>query len=353
MRQIIFYVFALFFFLGCKSHKSQKSATGFKIHRGTNIAHWLSQSSARGINRQQFFTSTDIKQIKAAGFDHIRLPVDEEQLWDSTGKRESAAFALLDSCLHWAKKENLRVVLDLHILRSHYFNAAVKPLWTDVREQDKFILLWKDLASAVNKYPNDMLAYEFMNEPVADDPQEWNRLLARVTDSIRNWERYRVLVIGSNRWQSVNTFDQLIIPPGDKNIILSFHFYEPFMLSHYKASWTYMKEFNGTVAYPGQIAPGGTSPQEQRIYNIDSLEKMLSKPLHLADSLRLPLYCGEFGIIQQAPRESKLNWYNDMITIFNKHHIAWANWNYKSGSFGIVDRNRTEDKQIITILQRN
>ena len=34
---------------------------------------------------------------------------------------------------------------------------------------------------------------------------------------------------------SADTFDQLKIPAGDKNIVLSFHFYEPFHLTHYQA----------------------------------------------------------------------------------------------------------------------
>ncbi len=323
---------------------------GFQIHRGTNIAHWLSQSARRGTERAAFFTATDIMQIDSMGFDHIRLPVDEEQLWDSTGKRETDAFLLLDSCLQWCSAAGLKVILDLHILRSHHFNAKEKPLWTKPAEQDKFIALWRDLASAVNKYPNSMLAYEFMNEPVADSAEHWNVLLTRVSDSIRSWEKNRTLVIGSNRWQSANTFDQLKIPAGDRNILLSFHFYEPFFLSHYKASWTDLKDFAGTVQYPGEIVLNGSTEREKKIFNRDTLEYMMRKPLHLADSLKLPLYCGEFGIIDGSPRNSAVNWYKDMISIFDQHKIGYANWNYKSGSFGIVDKDRVPDQELINIL---
>jgi len=322
----------------------------FQIKRGTNIAHWLSQSNRRGTARASFFTEKDITYIKSAGFDHIRLPVDEEQLWDSTGKRYDEAFQLLDNCLGWANNAGLRVVLDLHILRSHHFNAAEKPLWTKPEAQDKFIQLWKDLAGAVHKWPNGMLAYEFMNEPVADDPEQWNRLLSRVADSIRSWERERVLVIGSNRWQSANTFDQLRIPPNDKNILLSFHFYEPFHLTHYKASWTNLKDFNGQVQYPGQIVVNGQTDRERMVYNEDTLLKMMAKPIHLADSLKLPLYCGEFGVIDGSPRDSKIAWYKDLVDIFEKHNIAYANWNYKAGSFGIVDAAMKPDTEMVNIL---
>jgi endoglucanase len=330
--------------------KPKEEFERFTIKRGTNIAHWLSQSDRRGMERGSFFEQKDILFIDSVGFDHIRLPIDEEQLWDEKGNRNDDAFQLLNQCMGWCSNAGLRVVLDLHILRSHYFNAKEKPLWTDAREQDKFIQLWRDLSGFVKKWPNGMLAYEFMNEPVADDAEEWNRLLNRVADSIRSWEPERTLVIGSNRWQSANTFDQLRIPPNDKNIILSFHFYEPFMLSHYRASWTELKDFQGQVQYPGQIVVNGKNGDEQRVYTRDSLEYMMRKPLKLADSLGLPLYCGEFGIIEQAPRDSKIRWYRDMVAIFEKHNIAYANWNFKAGSFGIVDEKLKPDTEMVHIL---
>jgi endoglucanase len=242
------------------------------------------------------------------------------------------------------------VVLDLHILRSHHFNADEKPLWTKPEEQDKFIVLWKDLSAAVHKWPNEIVAYEFMNEPVADDPEQWNTLLARVADSIRSWEPERVLVIGSNRWQSATTFDQLKIPENDRNIILSFHFYEPFHLTHYQASWTRLKDFKGEVKYPGQIVVSGSTEDEKRVYNLDTLEHMMRKPLALAAKTGLPLYCGEFGVINKSPTPDKLAWYRDMVAIFEKHGVAYANWNFKAGSFGIVDENLQPDKPMIEIL---
>lgn len=333
-----------------KKEPEKNDYSSFTIHRGTNIAHWLSQSNRRGDERTVFFTQKDIAFIDSAGFDHIRLPIDEEQMWGENGKRHEDAFKLLTECLTWCNEAGLRVVLDLHILRSHHFNADVKPLWTKPEEQDKFIQLWKDLSGAVGEWPNGMLAYEFMNEPVADDPEQWNQLLSRVADSIRNWEPERVLVIGSNRWQSATTFDKLKIPANDRNIILSFHFYEPFHLTHYQASWTRLKDFEGEVNYPGQIVLNGTLPDEKRVYNLDTLEKMMQKPFHLADSLDLPLYCGEFGVIEKTPLEAKLAWYKDMVTIFEKHGVAYANWNYKAGSFGIVDENIKPDQPMIDIL---
>ncbi len=322
----------------------------FSVKRGTNIAHWLSQSDRRGNDRASFFTRKDVDYIHGAGFDHIRIPIDEEQMWDENGKRNGDAFELLKNSLSWCQEFGLRAIVDLHILRSHHFNAKEKPLWTVPAEQDKFIVFWKDLSAFLHKWPQGMVAYELMNEPVADDAEQWNTLVARVVDSIRQWEPERVLVIGSNRWQSANTFDELKIPKNDKNILLSFHFYEPFFLTHYHASWTLLKDFKGEVNYPGQIVLNGKTPAEQRVYNRDTLFKMMKKPLAVAARLKLPLYCGEFGVIDDAPRAAKLAWYTDMISVFDENGVGYANWNYKSGSFGIVDKDMKPDEPMVKIL---
>ncbi len=311
----------------------------FRIRRGTNVAHWLSQSGRRGDERAAFFTEKDVRYIDSLGFDHIRLPIDEEQMWDETGKRNEDAFALMKNCLDWCYTAGLRVIVDLHILRSHHFNEGTRPLWTVPAEQDKFIALWKDLSSFLNKYPVWMVAYEPMNEPVADDPEQWNSLLGRLIDSIRIREPVRILVLGSNRWQSASTFDTFRVPENDTNLILSYHFYEPFYLTHYKAGWTNLKDFNGQVNYPGQIVLDGTQPDQKRIYNRDTLEYMMSKPFALAEKMKLPLYCGEFGVFMNYFPDAKLAWYRDMISIFEEHNVAYANWNYKSTAFGIVDDN--------------
>src|SRR5690606_9952533 len=123
-----FSLLSLFFcsviLLSCDNEKSeiaqQNHFKSFEIKRGTNIAHWLSQSNRRGAERASFFTRKDIDFIDSVGFDHIRLPVDEVQLWNAEGKRHEEAFGLLRECLRWCNDAGLRVVLDLHILRAHY-----------------------------------------------------------------------------------------------------------------------------------------------------------------------------------------------------------------------------------------
>lgn len=355
-------VFCMFFVIIFNYGQEENEAEKFVVRKGTNIAHWLSQSEARGEKRAAFFTKSDIQKIVTLGFDHIRLPIDEEQLWDENGNRHKAAFQLLKNGIDWCQESGLRVIVDLHILRSHHFNAAVKPLWTDAKEQEKFFDLWRDLSKTLKEYPNNLVAYELMNEAVAEDHESWNRLLVNAFRAIREIEPERTIVIGSNRWQSTETFDALKVPENDPNILLSFHFYEPFLLTHYKAKWTFLKAYNGPVHYPGVILskseyeklPNDIKPEVEEYVDVEFNKALLlkkwRKPIQKAKEMGLPLYCGEFGIIANAPKTDTLNWYKDMIALFEETGIGFANWNYKSDNFGLLNNDNTENTDLIKIV---
>ena len=330
----------------------------FILCRGVNISHWLSQSSRRGKERKQFFTERDIKFISEIGYDHIRLPIDEEQLWDEQNNKIPEAFTLLHNAINWCTNQDLKVVVDLHIIRAHHFNKEEKPLWTDPREQIKFINLWKQLSAELGKYPVNMVAYELMNEAVADDPQDWNNLIAKTLDTLRKLEPARKIVVGSNRWQNVDTFKDLVVPD-DENLILSFHFYIPFLLTHHTASWVKIGEYDGPVNYPGKIVNEEDMdglPEDLRqemshytkVYTKDSLESLIMLPVEYARERGLPLYCGEWGCLPSVEQETRLRWYADVKEILERHDIGWANWDYKGG-FGII--NESVDNPNIKLIK--
>ena len=77
--------------------------------------------------------------------------------------------------------------------------------------------------------------------------------------------------------------------------------------------------------------------------------EMWQKPLQKAQTLGLPLYCGEFGTMSAAPEEDRLNWYSDLIELFEENNIGYANWNYRSGSFGLLE-NEERNKTLIRIV---
>ncbi|MGI9543926.1 MAG: glycoside hydrolase family 5 protein [Cyclobacteriaceae bacterium] len=332
----------------------------FEVKRGVNISHWLSQSGRRGEERAAFFLNEDVKFIADQGYDHIRIPIDEEQMWDEFGQKEAETFALLHQGIQWAHELGLRVVVDLHILRSHHFNESEKPLWTDPDAQEVFFQCWRDLSGELKKYPNHLVAYELMNEPVADDPEEWNILVNKCYQVVRKTEPERTIVIGSNLWQSVHTFKDLKVPEDDPNILLSFHFYIPHIITHYQANWTHIKDYHGPINYPGLTVTdkdleGLTGDLlerlkvQQKVYTIDSLNQLMQLPLKVAEKYGLPLYCGEWGCYSQTPDHIRWQWYKDVRTCLEKNNIAWANWDYKGG-FGIVDQERNPNREMLQSL---
>lgn len=332
-----------------------RNPSGFQIHRGTNLSHWLSQYA--GAPRDKFITEDDFKFIARAGFDHVRLPVDEKELWDESGRPNEENFSYLMKALGWARAHGLRVIVDLHTVRSHHFNAAndggpANTLFSDPAAQRHFLHLWQQLSSRLRELPDDAVAYEILNEAVADNDEDWNRLVASALTQIRASEPRRVVVIGSNRWQGAWKFPALKVPAGDPNIILSVHNYEPFTLTHYHASWVPTKIYTGPVQYPGRPIPAeelakieAEQPKHvvdqfasaRREWNANVIREDLMPAIKHARELGLQLYCGEFGCLPTVPRADRLRYYRDFVGVLESECMAWANWDYK-GNFGLFQR---------------
>ena len=322
--------------------------TSFEISRGLNISHWLSQSKIRGEKRKNYFTEKDIAAAASHGFDHIRIPIDEEQMWDSTGQKIPEAFDLLHKALGIMQQFELKAIVDLHIIRSHYFLDKSPALFVDEMEQEKFADLWRQLSDELQQYPTDQVAYELLNEAVADDPNDWNKVFRKAYSVVREREPDRYILIGPNGWQDASNFPDLEVPANDERIILSFHFYHPFVITHYRAPWTHIKDYTGPVNYPGLcIQPEDTIGLDTEIrdrirrfaqtpFDKSSLEKLMQPALDKASETGLKLYCGEFGSYQSIPDSVRYNWYSDMIGIFEKHNIAWTAWDFKSPGFGML-----------------
>jgi len=345
------------------------TVNNFKIKRGTNVSHWLSQSEARGEMRRLHIQEEDFERLERLGFDFVRIPIDEVQFWDEKGNKLPEAWTLLTNALNWAGKHHLRAIVDLHIIRSHYFNAvneggsSANTLFTSEKAQQDLINLWYQLSDALKGYSNDWVAYEFMNEPVADDHEQWNQLVAKVHKAIRAREPQRTLVVGSNRWQGYETMKYLKVPQGDKNIVLSFHYYNPMLLTHYTAWWTPIGKYKGKIHYPGimvtkedfDAAPADIKaelePYTRQVWDINKIREDFRDAIAVAKKYGLQLFCGEWGIYENTDRELGYQWTKDMLTVFNEFNIAWTTWCYDA-DFGFWDQQHDcyKDKPLVDLL---
>ncbi|MBN1249449.1 MAG: cellulase family glycosylhydrolase [Anaerolineae bacterium] len=330
----------------------------FRVKCGTNISHWLSQSTRRGADRRNFFTQADVQRIAEMGggkLDHIRLPIDEEQMWDPDGNRHRKAFELLDAALDWCAAAGLKVIVDLHLLRTHHFLDEEDPLlFADPREEERFAGLWRDLSSHLDDRPTESVAYELLNEAVARDANDWNRVAMAAYHAIREQEPERTIVLGSNWFNQPHTFRELRVPEDD-DTILTFHYYFPMFITHYTARWwAGGGSYQGPIHYPGSpiaaedlalLDPAFRAEIEandwNRPFGREAMIEDLAQPLAVRAEIDLPLYCGEFGCYDRTPTPLRLAWYRDILAVFDAYDIAWANWDYK-GAFGLVDQNGDE-----------
>ena len=367
---------ALFLTTSCKNKGQNQNQTqagqvnNFRIKRGTNVSHWLSQSEQRGEARRLHIQEDDFARLKELGFDFVRIPIDEVQFWDEEGNKLPEAWNLLKNALDWSRKYDLRAIVDLHIIRSHYFNAvneddkAANTLFTSDEAQEGLINLWRQLSEFLKDRSNDWVAYEFMNEPVAPEHEQWNQLVAKVHKALRELEPQRTLVIGSNMWQGHETMKYLKVPEGDKNIILSFHYYNPMLLTHYGAWWSPLcAAYKGKVNYPGVLvskedfdaAPAAIKdqlkPYTEEVWNIDKIREQFKDAIEAAKKYDLQLFCGEWGVYEPVDRELAYNWYRDVLTVFDEYNIAWTTWCYDA-DFGFWDQQRHsfKDRPLVELL---
>lgn len=333
---------------------------GFEIHRGVNIASWLSTPKFSGEERVAFFTEADVKFLAQTGFDHIRLCVDETALWDDGGaKIRKYGFDLLHDAIGWCMKYNIRVLVDMHITRNHRFTNSENPLFTDPAEPEKFVKIWKDLSDELKEYPNSLVAYELLNEPCSNDPANWNRVADLAISAIRAKEPDRTIVVGVCSTKGSAKYNALTLSRTHR-ILMTFHFYSPYIFTAYGMQDT----TNGIgipMYYPGQLVPDahiGDLPEKwqymgAKTYTKEVLRDGLMAGIKRAKALDVPVFVGEFGTMKWTPEPSRANWYRDIVDILNENGVAYTSFDYKGAAYSIVgDGQQILYPEIVDILTR-
>lgn len=314
--------------------------------RGINLGGWLSQCAEYSEGHySSFITENDIKTISEWGLDHIRLPVDYNVIEDEDGRILPNGYKHIDDCIEWCEKYGLNVIIDLHKTKGFAFdNTAENNIMFDSHElQKRFISLWTNIAARYGK--NGNVVFEPLNEVSKIDSRKWNALISKLLSAIRPFAPDKKIIFGGTQWNSVHTL-QLLEIPDDKNIVYSFHFYEPFLFTHQHASWLSAVS-DISMRYPGtmeiyrktseNIGCFGSGLKNTDEMGAEFMDKLISEAVDAAVNADVPLYCGEYGVIDQAVISDTAVWFEDIHSVFEKHGIGRAVWTYKEMNFGIND----------------
>ncbi len=326
------------------------------FQRGVNLGGWVSQCVSRDKEHfETFITKKDIEQIAGWGLDHVRLPIDYDIVMNEDDTFIEDGFALIDQCIEWCRSCGLHIILDVHKAKGYMFDTNEIPdpdaFFHSSELQDSFIHLWEELARRYAK-DSDVAAFELLNEIVSPAMGEiWNGIARRTIEAIRDIAPDTYILIGGVCYNSVANVPDLDAPYDD-HIVYNFHCYAPLMFTHQGAYWVADMPRDFRTGYPQTAAAfraiGETVAQarvdavcEDFIDPQDSgavlFEKMFADAVAYADRMNVPLYCGEYGVIDLAPLPDTVRWFDDIHSVFEKFGIGRALWNYKNKDFGLVD----------------
>ncbi len=324
-----------------------------KFKRGVNLSHWLSQCDLSDRHHLDNAVKTiDLKRLADAGADHVRLPVDYKLIETEKDSLDASGLRYIDLAFQYCKDAGLAMLLDLHSAPGMNFSTPEEnSIWNREDLQNRFAQIWTGLSRHFGESDLETLAFELLNEPTAKNNQDWNRIATIGYEAVRSISRQRLIFIGSNSWQSPYTFPDLKVFD-DARVVYSFHFYEPFIFTHQKASWVAnLKRLDMDMEYPAVVPdlekeanamPDLSMREQTLIYSgqkldYERLRKTIGAVIDFKEKTGMEVYCSEFGVINTASDQSRINWYSDVIRLFGKYNISWSLWDYM-GTFGIFNK---------------
>lgn len=339
-----------------------------QLKKGINIGGFLSQCTHEESHYDTFFDASDMEQISQWGFDHVRLPFDYNVVQDENGAPIESGYTRLAGLVQMAEKYHMNIILDLHKAGGYDFNDAgdlsKNNLFADETMIERFLAIWTEIAERFGKAPH--VAFELLNEVVeTENADGWNALIERTITAIRALAPLTPIIYGGIKWNSADTL-KLLNPPLAGGIIYTFHFYEPLLFTHQRAFWVPEIKDVEPITYPDNMAAYKAKSEilgikGEAVVNtsIETMGKpfiddMIRGALAAAEAAGVPLYCGEFGVIDQAPVEDTVRWFADMMDVLISHQIGHAVWTYKQKDFGLIDPHYASVRdEIISILTQS
>ncbi len=291
------------------------------IARGINIS-LLESSDKVNFWLNGFITKkSTYEDIKAQGFDHIRLPVNFHTYY-SGGKLDDSFMKKLDSILETILDCGLTVILDFHG-------------WGDINGdvtacKAEFLDIWAQVSERYKDYSYALL-FELINEPYEAEgrapfnAQRLNAIQNEAISTVRKTNPKRIIVAAGPEWNAWWGLEDLELPANDPNIIVDVHTYQPMDFTHQGSErWT---DPNAEV-------------EQVRLYDgvLREIDKAVKGCKDFTARTGIKVWLGEFGVYLEIADEGDVTRYLSYVTdSMEKAGIPWAYWEYNSG-FGAYNK---------------
>ena len=371
-------------------------AATFMMKRGLNLDQWTTWpgeaqwGDAKAIlpypEWRKFLGENDLKALKDAGFDFLRMPVDPSPfLSDQTvALRDDLYASVLDS-VHMINRAGLKVVVDMHLIPAGGSRKiGMAEVMDDPQAFDAYVDMVRKMARTLAGEDPARVAFEPMNEPIVDCDSDgtslWPDRQQKLFAAARSSATKLTLVLTGACYSAASALEKIdpkTIP--DDNVIWTFHSYDPFLLTHQGATWAgdFIPYVTG-LPYPLTAVPqaqlevtldtirarikaeapwplqsGLLAYLDEQVAGMDSPDKLLGlmdAPFKKVEAWAKAngiepqnIALGEFGMIRQEygnayvmPAAYRAAYVRDMIARAEAHGFSWSVWSY-GGAFGIVD----------------
>ena len=286
------------------------------IGRGVNLGNALEapKEGEWGITLKEGY----FEAIRKAGFDSVRIPVR----WAThTGAGpvyliDPEYLKRIDWAVDQALGRGLVVILNVH----HDDELYKQPIECLPRLK----ATWLQVAAHYKDRP-DSLIFELLNEPHDElTDGRWQAMFPLLLANVRGSNPGRTVIVGPGHWNSIDHLPALELPENDRNLIATFHYYNPFHFTHQGAEWV-----EGSAAWKGET--WSATPEQ-----VSALQKDFAKVARWGKERNRPIYLGEFGAFSGADLKSREAWTDAVAREAERLGFSWTYWEFASG-FGIYD----------------
>jgi len=295
------------------------------LGRGINI---MSQDRFFEAGQGARFKERYFREIFAKGFRTVRVPQAAFAHADADGRPDPVWLAKLDWVVREATYNGLNVIIDN--------NGGCSAQGAACLEQTARI--WRNLALHYRDAPNTVL-FELYNEPDgAITPELWNAGLGPILAAIRASNPTRNVVIGTAHSCNVRDLAELRLPDGDRHIIVTFHYYEPYAFTHQDAP------FLPPARRPAAGALFGSAA------DIALVNQHFDYAAAWSERYRRPVLLGEFGALETADPADRALWIRTVARAAEARGLPWIYWQF-DGDFTAYDTaDDTWDEPVVRAL---
>jgi endoglucanase len=353
------------------------------LRRGINIGDYLAYPSAEPwpIFRGPRASTTDdeLRRLKAAGFDFVRLAVEPSPLLDRSAAETRQIEARLTAMVKRISATGLRVMI------SGWARHETTPGWraadiiasTDSPAYRRYVGFLKRIVELLKDLPPDHWVLEPMNEPQAEcrrtDGPDWTMVQHDIYRQIRAVAPTLTVVLTPGCWSKIEALQHLDMAGYDARTLIDVHYYEPWIFTHQSATWNedWIKHLAGLSFPPVRTnvqsatdasarlfvkrdGVGGSAAFKETLRRIDGYLKDDFGPERIwADFANLRAWAdkqsispdriivGEFGAYRQPadaknPDDgSRARWIETVRLAAERQGFGWALYAYHS-DFGLI-----------------